>query len=527
MAELEALCVLENQQWPGRRVEKTYSKKKGSRVPSRDMHYDLFGGGDENAIIEKMDQLTVQDDAVKPNRPTEKASEPSQKPPTRRNPHLRGRRKPTSSKKMANLGPNKMQLLAPLLSLVDRQVQDFQEFGRSMGRKFVCTKLGEGAYADVFELRPKDAEEAIKVEERGGLVIKVIAFDVEKSREADDIADLESITREVQLLLALDRMHGFARCRGVHVVSGSYPDVLLEAFRNFKATGSPDAQNRDPTEVFSSDQTYVLIEMDHAGKCVGSISTLSAFQAYDIFWKTAMILASAEESVEFEHRDLHTGNICCKARARLVNGGGTATTTTTTTDIDENLVQNMTDEPKANLGLSNLHVTVIDYTLSRARIQSETGEQVIIADPIVYWEDNDIVGNDASDQRQFNTYRKVRDWAKAVEATTEALAEMQEGEEKKAVIDKYQRFLPKTNVMWLWYLARELLARRGRAVAGSSGAARRLQTALWRKLEAVALYLDAVPTLMPEDVAELLASAVQFGWLRQEDVAAYKAELEE
>lgn len=101
MAELEALCVLENQQWPGRRVEKTYSKKKGSRVPSRDMHYDLFGGGDENAIIEKMDQLTVQDDAVKPNRPTEKASEPSQKPPTRRNPHLRGRRKPTSSKKMA------------------------------------------------------------------------------------------------------------------------------------------------------------------------------------------------------------------------------------------------------------------------------------------------------------------------------------------------------------------------------------------------------------------------------------------
>lgn len=387
-----------------------------------------------------------------------------------------------------------------------------------MGRKFVCTKLGEGAYADVFELRPKDAEEAIKVEERGGLVIKVIAFDVEKSTETDDIANLESITREVQLLLALDRMHGFARCRGVHIVSGSYPDVLVEAFRNFKATGNPDAQNRDPTEVFCSDQTYVLIEMDHAGKPIGGFSNLSAFQAYDIFWKTAMILASAEESVEFEHRDLHTGNICCKAR--LLNG---------TTDIEADLVQNMTDEPKVRLGLSNLHVTVIDYTLSRAKVQSETGKELIIADPIIYWEDNQIVGDNLSDQRQFNTYRKVRDWAKAVEAKVEALAEMDEDKGRVSLekVDKYQRFLPKTNVMWLWYLVKELLARRGRAVVGSSGAARRLQTALWRKLEAVSLYLDAVPTLMPEDVAELLESAVQFGWLSQEDVAAYKAELEE
>ncbi|KIW15698.1 hypothetical protein PV08_05748 [Exophiala spinifera] len=522
MADPEALSVLENQQRPCRRLEKTYGKKKGSWAPSRDIHYDLFGGGDENAIVEKMDQLTVKEHSVKPSLPTvEKALESTQKQkaPTRHNPHLRGRRKPTS-KKMATLGPNKMQSLAPLLSLVDRTVQDFQEFGRSMGRNFVCTKLGEGAFADVFELRPKDPDEAIKVEERGGLVIKVIPFSVEKSTDTDDIVDLDSITREVQLLLALDRVHGFARCRGVHVVSGSYPDVLLEAFRNFKATGTPDAQNRDPTEAFSSDQTYVLIEMDHAGKQMGSFPTLSAFQAYDIFWKTAMILASAEESVEFEHRDLHTGNICCKPR--VLNGP---------TDIEEEVVQSMTEEPKARLGLSNLHITVIDYTLSRAKVQRETGEEVIIADPIKYWEDNDIVGTNASDQRQFNTYRKVRDWARAVEAKVEALAEMDEDSGGVGVslekVDKYQRFLPKTNVMWLWYLVKELLARKGRAVAGSSGAARRLQTALWRKLETVSLYLDAVPTLMPEDVAELLASAIGFGWLSQEDVAAYKAELEE
>lgn len=329
---------------------------------------------------------------------------------------------------------------------------------------------------------------------------------------------MESIIREVRVLLALDQMHGFARCRGVHVVSGKYPDVLLEAFENFKDTNGSEAQNLNPTNL-SEHQTYVIIEMDHAGMPLAKLSSLSAFQAYDIFWKTAMILANAEESLEFEHRDLHNGNLCCRPRS-----------TNVAMDVADELVQNMTEEPLTRLGLSNLRVTIIDYTISRAKISSESEKELIIFDTIKFWEDNDSSSSHPSDQRQCDTYRKVRDWAKAVEAKVEALAEIEEDYDHEAV-DKYARFLPKSNVMWLLYVARELLWRRadgrGAIVTGSSKVARRLQLLLWRKLEAVAAYLDGSPMLIPESAADLLATAVQLEWLSREDMVAFRAELEE
>ncbi|KAK5559812.1 hypothetical protein LTR46_001561 [Exophiala xenobiotica] len=516
MADSEALSLLENQKRPNRRSDKTYGKKKGLKAPSRAMHFDLFGGDDENNITEKMSQLTVENDRDKTVQPVQQSPAPIEKPSAHHNPRLRGRRKPTS-RRMAALGQDKLEALTPLLSLTQREVRDFQEFGRGLGKKYVCTKLGEGSFADVFELRPKESEEAIKLEERGGLVIKVIAFDVEKSDETDDIADMESVIREVRVLLALDQMHGFARCRGVHVVSGKYPDVLLEAFENFKDTNAIDAQNLSPTNL-SEHQTYVIIEMDHAGSPLSKFGSLSAFQAYDIFWKTAIILSGAEGEFEFEHRDLHNGNLCF--RPRSTNG---------VMDVTDEIVQNMTEEPLANLGLSNLQVTIIDYTLSRAKISSESEGELIIFDAIKFWEDNDDTGEHASDQRQFDTYRKVRDWAKAVEAKVEAMAEIEEDYDLE-VVDKYARFLPKSNVMWLSYVAREFLWRRadgrGAIVAGSSKVARRLQLLLWRKLEAVAAYLVGSPMLIPESAADLLETAVQLEWLSWEDVAAFRAELE-
>lgn len=82
------------------------------------MHFDLFGGRDENSIppsamdcqdeqkiVDDMDRLTVTNharDAPVPQ--THSAPEPtfsSKKKPSEHNPRLRGRRKPIKQKKMA------------------------------------------------------------------------------------------------------------------------------------------------------------------------------------------------------------------------------------------------------------------------------------------------------------------------------------------------------------------------------------------------------------------------------------------
>ncbi|EXJ95379.1 HASPIN protein kinase [Capronia coronata CBS 617.96] len=518
MADSHALGELKNQQRPSRRFEKTYGKKKPAMAQARAVHFDLFGGGDENKIVDEMEKLTIKNDTDASKQLVQDKPLPEKADPAENNPRLRGRRKATTSKKMATLTKDKLQALEPLLSLVKTEVQDFQEFGRSMGTKYICTKLGEGAFADVFKLKPKDLEEAMQVYECGGLVIKVIPFTVDKT-EDDDIGDLESITREVRVLQTLDPLHGFARCRGVHVVSGRYPDVLLDAFQMYKSTDPSDAINPDPTKTTPADQLYVVIEMDDAGTPVWKLKNPSAFQAFDIFWKTTMVLANAEQKVEFEHRDLHNGNVCYKPLKR--NGPG---------DVAQAVVEDMSKEPAVTLGLSNLQVTVIDYTLARAKVGKDSEVDLVVFDPIKYWEENDARGETESDKIQYDTYRKVRDWARAEAARAQALAEL-EGVEYDEV-DKYSRFLPKSNVMWLGYLVAHLLLKgavgRGASLPGSSRAAKRLQLAMWRTLEEVDVYVNGTsPTFMPESAGDLLATAVEQRWLTPADMAVFRDQLDE
>lgn len=396
------------------------------------------------------------------------------------------------------------------------QVQDFHEFGRSIGKKYDCTKLGEGAFADVFKLKAKTAEEAVELDRYGGLVIKVIPFNIENDAK-DEIADLESVTREVRVLQALDPLHGFARCRGVHVVSGKYPDVLSEAFNLYKTTDPEEAINPDPTNNSPPEQLYAVIEMNDAGRPLSKLATMSAFRAFDSFWMSAMILSMAEHKLEFEHRDLHNGNICFKAR----DAGRPD-------EVAQDIVKDMKEAPEVTLGLSNLAITIIDYTLARARISDGEGD-IVVFDPIVFWDANDAKGESKSDAKQYDTYRKVRDWAKTREEEAEVEARLDGLEYQR--VDKYSRFLPKSNVMWLGYLVTDLLLRRtegrGAYVQGSSRAAKKLQLNMWKTLEAVDAYLNKTsPSQLPRSADELLSVAVDQRWLSPADIKAFSAQLE-
>ena len=101
MANTSALVELQNQQWPSRRFEKTYGKKKIAMAHTCPLYFNLFGGGDENKIVEETDQLTANDDTDVSTQHLQSQHPLAEKESTELNPRLRGRRKGVSSRKMA------------------------------------------------------------------------------------------------------------------------------------------------------------------------------------------------------------------------------------------------------------------------------------------------------------------------------------------------------------------------------------------------------------------------------------------
>lgn len=109
MADSVALGELFNLQRPGRRADKTYGKKKSAMGQSRAMHFDLFGGGHENMVLEKMAVLTLEDektDNVTKIVVADQVTAPEKKNKTELNPRFRGRRKVHASKKIVVGPPN-------------------------------------------------------------------------------------------------------------------------------------------------------------------------------------------------------------------------------------------------------------------------------------------------------------------------------------------------------------------------------------------------------------------------------------
>ena len=121
MADSVALGELFNQQRPVRRLEKTYGKKKSAVAQSRAMHFDLFGGGHENMVLEKLVELTIDEpktDIVGKPVVAQCVPAPETKNKTELNPRFRGRRKVHASRKIV-VGSSNAHSPNPCLQLIE------------------------------------------------------------------------------------------------------------------------------------------------------------------------------------------------------------------------------------------------------------------------------------------------------------------------------------------------------------------------------------------------------------------------
>ncbi|CEL63868.1 hypothetical protein RSOLAG1IB_05632 [Rhizoctonia solani AG-1 IB] len=274
-------------------------------------------------------------------------------------------------------------------------------------------KIGEASYSEVFRL--------------GGVVVKIVPLKMEhdgwKGIDGPCVSEMADVQKEIAVTRAMgDIQAGFIKLAKVYVAFGSYPQELLDLWdaydREFKSESiRPDS--------FLPSQMFVLLILPDGGPDLEHYTftpRTSWRAAAGIFWQVARTLGLAESLVRFEHRDLHWGQILVQNLPQKGKSKGSKA----------KAHSNSMDSPEH----SGVRVTLIDLGLSRMDTHTEQAWFTEL-EPEVFEGEGDY---------QFDVYRMMK-------------AHCLENGSGEA--GGWDDFRPLTNVMWLHYLARQLLRLKG------------------------------------------------------------------
>ncbi|KAL8527684.1 hypothetical protein ACS0TY_005503 [Phlomoides rotata] len=267
------------------------------------------------------------------------------------------------------------------------------------------TKVGEGTYGEAFKV--------------GNTVCKIVPFDGDLRVNGELQKKSEELLEEVVLsrtLNLLRRHEGevsnacttFIQTIDSRVCQGGYDSALISAWENWDAKHG--SENDHPGE-FPKDQCYAIFVQEHGGKDLESFVLQNFDEARSLLIQVTLALAVAEAAYEFEHRDLHWGNILLSRK-------------------DSATLQFILEGKKLEVKTFGLIISIIDFTLSRIN----TGEDILFLD---LSSDPELFKGPKGDT-QMDTYRKMRD------VTDEC----------------WEGSFPKTNVLWLQYLVDILLRKK-------------------------------------------------------------------
>ncbi|KAI1705624.1 haspin like kinase domain-containing protein [Ditylenchus destructor] len=311
------------------------------------------------------------------------------------------------------------------------------------------SKLSEGSYSDVYS-RLIDGENEISPFFDPAAETKKKAGKGKKGRKSERFGHnpVAAVAPEVAIAKALSSLNvadysllrdvgtyacsGFVRLISARVVKGPIEKPvcgkLLDAYDRFLQAhkDDPDVQNPRPTAYQTKDQLYLIQILGHAGnydlqRWLGLPADLKKeklvreIQAGSIFFQAALSLAIAEEQMEFEHRDLHLSNLMVKTSPK---------------DDSKNTAKELPyvsfvfNGTQMKVKKCGVVATVIDYTHSRVR----AGELLFYSN----------MGADAGLFNQPGTQQGVY-----------TAMQLRNG-------DNWANFTPRTNVLWLRYLASKL-----------------------------------------------------------------------
>ena len=270
------------------------------------------------------------------------------------------------------------------------------------------TKLGEGAFGEVFAMGTEDREKP---------VLKVVPVGGTIEVNGDEQTKLEEISSEVLISSILSDLRagqvntceGFVELRRCFVFQGKYPEKLLELwdqFANVKGT------ENDRPDVFPEEQLYIALEYGNGGKDLEKFVFKNPDQAFAAWNQVAHTLAVAEHSYQFEHRDLHWGNVLIK-------------------DTKEKNISFTINGETFPVATGGIKTHIIDFSLSRLEDQEGIVFKDLSQDPDLFRGQ----GVDKGGDFQFDVYRMQR----------------------RNNGDDWEKFSPKTNIFWLQYLMKKMI----------------------------------------------------------------------
>lgn len=461
---------------------------------------------------------------------------------------------------------------ASLLELTSYPISSFSDWADGLREDFSLVKIAEASFGEVYRLslQPEAAEDTdLPLSRNDESVLKVIALkqpsetlpkgkrDRERAIEkAENMSKPEDVASELKLLQRLSDIPGFTNFRDLRVLQGRPPGPFADAFQAFnkaqKAAKKELSIFPDPAKKssYSKNQLWAVIEMQDAGtdleKLVAQGISSNIWVVWDIFWQVVLALAKGEEEAEFEHRDLHLGNICVR----------------TPEPVDEASI-----DISKSLGFTSFEATLIDYTVSRA---SMVPASLAAASPATTEDDSvafiDLANDphlfygDSAEEYQYDIYRYMRgsiyysspyasfpnDGTPTEDEGEDAEAQLPTAPttEQMATIESetgrsWRQFHPQTNLCWLHYVLFMMLEQMywPSSSKAPSKKSKPEAHARWKRaseLEKALLRVQEMldPGWLGEEGSlsrsgEIVAWAVEEGWLRVEDVVGDGGEFEE
>ena len=138
----------------------------------------------------------------------------------------------------------------------------------------------------------------------------------------------------------------FVQLTRVNIAQGGYPKVLDDAW--VKYSEERESENDRPAKLLKSNQLWLVLQLSNGGVALEDFKVSTVAQAQSIFDQVALALAVGESRFEFEHRDLHVGNILIKE-----------------VEADTKINFELRGD-KLIYDTKGVQVTIIDFSLSRA-----------------------------------------------------------------------------------------------------------------------------------------------------------------
>ncbi|MCJ1340571.1 hypothetical protein MMC09_005867 [Bachmanniomyces sp. S44760] len=371
---------------------------------------------------------------------------------------------PVSKQSWAKLSKAEISYLQPLTSseVVNSEVEVFDRWAAEISASVV--KVGDGSYGDVYRVENP----------QGTGILKVMPIRVRSGPGSEDTNHTDPIAalNEISLSAHMQGVEGFVEFREAWVLRGSLPLIFRQAKALFVKERKDECD--DESEVtHPSTQFWVVIEMADAGRDIASyrptgiedqmppaMKCLSVSHVWDIFWGVTTAIAKGEAYAQFEHRDLHPGNICVKEFKKpiqltedqknipnlpLQSPGPTPTPPLLRAARSMPIRYSPPLRPPPpipsqkpfRLNHTGLEVTIIDYTLSRATLPDGR----VIHNPML----DQTIFTGRGDP-QYEVYRVMKRMV---------------GE------GNWEGFKPETNVLWLGFILKVLQNRTMEPLTGS------------------------------------------------------------